>query len=194
MEKRDLESGKEGVEPVEPHQDIDNGEVAEVKRAHDIQNRIAVFRVLRQGEEWMDRKMGIETRGIDRIPEEKKQPPSTWNIFFMWWSLNIHVGVLPLGVLGPEFGLSLRNSIAAAIGGTVLGALTTAYTGTLGPKVSCTGHGRRNGSTTATSVLTTLLYDSWACDRLPLRASHLVFGVQSSAVFSTSLLEAVLPW
>jgi len=53
----------------------------------------------------------------------------------MWWSLNIHVGVIPLGILGPEFGLSLRQSIAASVIGTALGALCTGFTGTLGPKL-----------------------------------------------------------
>jgi NCS1 nucleoside transporter family len=39
-----------------------------------------------------------------------------------------------LGVLGPEFGLTLGDSCAAIVVGTFLGALCTAYTGTLGPK------------------------------------------------------------
>lgn len=39
------------------------------------------------------------------------------------------------GLLGPEFGLSLRQSIAASIIGIFLGSLCTAYTGTLGPKL-----------------------------------------------------------
>jgi purine-cytosine permease-like protein len=79
--------------------------------------------------------MGIETQGIDRIHEEDKKPPSIINAFFLWWSLTCHVGTLPIGVLGPEFGLSLNQSVAAIVVGTVLGALCTAYTGTLGPKV-----------------------------------------------------------
>jgi purine-cytosine permease-like protein len=53
----------------------------------------------------------------------------------MWWSLNVHVGIVPLGLLGPEFGLSLNQTVAASIIGTLLGALCTAYTGTLGPKL-----------------------------------------------------------
>lgn len=53
----------------------------------------------------------------------------------MWCSLNIHVGVIPLGILGPEFGLSLGQSIAASVVGTLLGALCTSFTGTLGPKL-----------------------------------------------------------
>lgn len=53
----------------------------------------------------------------------------------MWWSLNVHVGVVPLGILGPEFGLSLGQSIAASVVGTALGALCTSFTGSLGPKL-----------------------------------------------------------
>jgi NCS1 nucleoside transporter family len=133
-EKTDIEAGK-SLEPASPQLDVDHGQVAEVKQVHDIQNRFAVLQALHKGEAWMDRKLGVETQGIDRIPEEQKQPPSIWNIFLMWWSLNVHVGVIPLGLLGPEFGLSLRQSIAASITGIVLGAMTTSYTGTLGPKL-----------------------------------------------------------
>lgn len=71
-------------------------------RAHILQSRFGPLRKMREGEEWLDKKLGIETQGIDRIPEEQKKPPSVLNIFFMWWSLNLHVGVVPLGVLGPE--------------------------------------------------------------------------------------------
>jgi len=53
----------------------------------------------------------------------------------MWWSLNVHVGVIPLGILGPEFGLSLGQSIAASVIGTAMGAICTGCTGTLGPKL-----------------------------------------------------------
>jgi hypothetical protein len=108
----------------------------EVIRARELRERSGVLRSLRNGEEWLDRKMGIETQGIDRIHEEDKRPPSILNVFFLWWSLTCHVGTLPLGVLGPEFGLSLSQSVAMIVAGTVLGALCTAYTGTLGPKVS----------------------------------------------------------
>lgn len=107
----------------------------EIARARQIQNGFAPLRILRQGEEWLDAKLGIETQGIDRIPEEAKRPPSIINIFFIWWSVTVHVGTLPIGFLGPEFGLSLRQSVAGIVIGTFLGALCTAYTGTLGPKV-----------------------------------------------------------
>lgn len=110
-------------------------ESEEVIRARELQQKKGFLRRMRRGEEWLDEKMGIETQGIDRIHEEDKRPPSIWNVFFLWWSLTCHVGTLPIGVLGPEFGLSLNQSVAAIVVGTILGALCTSYTGTLGPKL-----------------------------------------------------------
>lgn len=100
-----------------------------------IQNRYGFLRQLRKGEEFIDKYVGIETKGIDRIAEEDKRPPSIWNVFLLWWSLNVHVGVIPLGLLGAEFGLSLKQTIAATIIGSLLGAICTAYDGTLSPKL-----------------------------------------------------------
>lgn len=105
--EKDLEAGKipeiteqHGVEvPIEVrHGSITNP--AEIARARHIQNAWAPFRYMSLGEQWLDDKMGVETQGIDRIPEEGKRPPSMINIFFIWWSMTCHVGTLPIGVLG----------------------------------------------------------------------------------------------
>lgn len=109
--------------------------IAEDILARKLQREKGFLRGLRRGEEWLDEKMGIETQGIDRIKEEEKRPPGIANVFFLWWSLTCHVGTIPIGLLGPEFGLSLPQSVLAIVVGTMLGALCTAYTGTLGPKV-----------------------------------------------------------
>ncbi|KAF2816945.1 uncharacterized protein BDZ99DRAFT_430661 [Mytilinidion resinicola] len=135
FEKENLDAEAAKGPEVVSAPDVDDASIEEIRRAKEIQSRNPVLRYLKKGEEWLDAKMGIETQGVDRIPEEKKQPPSIWNIFLMWWSLNVHVGVVPLGLLGPEFGLSLKQSIAASVVGTMLGALCTAFTGTLGPKL-----------------------------------------------------------
>ena len=140
----DLENGfedKDGKQVVSDvtYTDARQGSVDfEVSRARAIQNGFAPLRIMRQGEEWLDAKLGVETQGIDRIPEEEKRPPSIINTFFIWWSMTLHVGTLPIGVLGSEIGLSLNQSTAAIVVGTFLGAMCTAYTGTLGPKVSDT--------------------------------------------------------
>ncbi|TVY82928.1 Purine-cytosine permease fcyB, partial [Lachnellula suecica] len=135
----DLESGsldrEMKGEPV-PTYTAGDSDSEEVIRARELQQKKGFLRKMRRGEEWLDEKMGIETQGIDRIHEEDKKPPSILNVFFMWWSVTCHVGTLPIGVLGPDvFYLSLNQSIAAIVVGTVLGALCTAYTGTLGPKL-----------------------------------------------------------
>ncbi|MCJ1287648.1 hypothetical protein MMC26_007000 [Xylographa opegraphella] len=91
--------------------DGDQSNAAEVAKVRDIQQQNRVVRSMRHAEEWLDRKMGIELQGIDRIPEEEKRPPSIINIFLLWWSLNVHVGVVPLGLLGPIFGLTLGQSL-----------------------------------------------------------------------------------
>ncbi|KIW80944.1 hypothetical protein AYO21_10712 [Fonsecaea monophora] len=131
----DIEKLPEVNEAVEP--EVRHGSVTpayEIAKARHIQTSLAPLRWLSRGETWLDEKMGIETQGIDRIPEEEKRPPALINTFFMWFSMTCHVGTLPLGVLGPEFGLTLGQSVAAVVVGTILGALCTAYTGTLGPK------------------------------------------------------------
>ena len=130
-EKHDIEAAA----PPYDNAGIEDGTFDEVRRAREIQDRTGVLRNLRKAEEWLDSKVGIEMQGIDRIPDEAKQPPSLWNIFLLWWSLNVHVGVIPLGLLGAEFGLSLQQTVAASIVGTILGASCTSFTGTLGPKV-----------------------------------------------------------
>ena len=118
--------------------EVEEGSIDEIRRTKEIQYNTSFLRRMRKMEEWLDSKVGVELQGIDRIPEEEKRPPSMLNIFLMWWSLNVHVGVIPLGLLGPEFGLSLKQSVAAGIVGTALGALCTAYTATLGPRVKKT--------------------------------------------------------
>jgi hypothetical protein len=130
MHEKDIEAGS----PSYVNDDV-QGDSVEVIKARELKRK-GILAKLTAGEEWLDEKMGIETQGIDRIHEEDKKPPSLMNVFWLWWSLTCHVGTVPIGILGPELGLSLNHSTAAIVVGTMLGALCTAYTGTLGPKVS----------------------------------------------------------
>ena len=54
--------------------------------------------------------------------------------------MTCHVGTIPLGMLGAEFGLTLGQSVAAIVVGLGLGILCPAFTGQLGPKVSIHCH------------------------------------------------------
>ena len=77
---RDLEASFDAKDTSGEKFDIDVGSINEVNRTRELQNKISIFRHLRKGEEWLDKKMGVETQGIDRIPEEQKNPPSLWNV------------------------------------------------------------------------------------------------------------------
>ena len=68
---------------------------AEAVKAKRLQTESTFFRKLRFGEEWLDAKMGIEMQGIDRIPDEEKQPPSTWNV--SWPPFLFCLGVIEIG-------------------------------------------------------------------------------------------------
>ena len=78
IEKRDIEAlnGPEVNRTVS----TDEGTSEEIKRAKELQSSRKILRNLRRGEEWLDEKMGVESQGIDRVLEEKKQPPSTLNV------------------------------------------------------------------------------------------------------------------
>lgn len=132
----DMEKGSEPELPYASSIEMRTGSIEEENaRARTIQRTIGPLRALRQSEIWLDSKLGIETQGIDRIPEENKRPPSIYNIVFLWCSMACHVGTLPIGLLGPAFGLSLNQSVAGIVVGIVLGALCVGYTGTLGPRL-----------------------------------------------------------
>ena len=165
-----IEASKDSI--VTSFADLDSANVEEIK-AKEIQQNTNFLRSLRRGEEWLDAKLGVETQGIDRIPEEEKRPPSMWNTFFLWWSLNVHVANLPAGMLGPQFGLSLRQSVAASVVGTLLGSACMAFTGTLGPKVGLRFDQFQN--------VLLRFNDSWDFVKLPPPDILLVSGVPNFA-------------
>ncbi len=45
-----------------------------------MRERIPILRKLRAMEAWLDKKVGIETTGADRIPEDQRRPPSIFNV------------------------------------------------------------------------------------------------------------------
>lgn len=102
--KQDLEASKGAIHN---HASVTSGntddgfvdETYEVKRARELQENNGFFRKLKAGEEWsvdvrlymiakfaddtllrLDDKMGVESQGIDRVHEDKKEPPSIWNV------------------------------------------------------------------------------------------------------------------
>jgi cytosine/uracil/thiamine/allantoin permease len=129
LDQKDVEGAR-----VEEKDHLPQVTLAEIETTHRHQSKNPILRTLQRAEAWIDSKVGIETQGIDRIPEDKKRPPSTWNMVLLWFSLNLQVGTLILGILGAEFGLNLKQNIAATTIGTLIGAICPAFSGTMSPK------------------------------------------------------------
>lgn len=79
--------------------------------------------------------VGVEARGVERVPENQRETKNTWNNLLMWWSVNTVLTTIPIGVLAQEiFTLSLPHAIAVIFCFGALGALMTAFIATLGPQ------------------------------------------------------------
>jgi Permease for cytosine/purines, uracil, thiamine, allantoin len=81
---------------------------------------------------------GFEARGITRVLPEERQPASSsadLQVALMWFSANISVNNLAVGLLGPLlFGLGFLDSAMCAVFGGLLGSITTAYMSIWGPQ------------------------------------------------------------
>lgn len=79
---------------------------------------------------------GFEARGLARVPEDERQPPSAMGLLQMlllWFSANMTINNLAVGLTGPlAFDLGFRDSALCAVFGVVLGSATTAYMSTWG--------------------------------------------------------------
>ncbi|KAJ9496957.1 hypothetical protein H2202_007429 [Exophiala xenobiotica] len=133
MQKTDLEVASKSL----GSEDVVPGSLEEQQKTkvESIRERFAVLRFAHGIEIFLDKKVGMETQGIDRMAEDERRNPPMWNVFVLWCGSNICVQTLPFGVLGPELGLSLHLSIAAIVVGSLLGAACTAFTSSLGPKL-----------------------------------------------------------
>ncbi|KAJ9634985.1 hypothetical protein H2204_005940 [Knufia peltigerae] len=126
----------------EPYQDEEQGslhagEYAGPSRGHGeleviaMRERIPFLRKLRTVEAWLDKKLGIETTGADRVPEGERRPPSIFNMIFFWFSMLISPGTITSGLLGPIYGLSVNDSIIITVFASAIGSVVPAFTATL---------------------------------------------------------------
>jgi hypothetical protein len=77
---QDVKDGKDADLEAGGHSFLETSDSEEIILARELQKRSGILRKLRESEEWLDAKVGIETQGIDRIHEEDKRPPSTANV------------------------------------------------------------------------------------------------------------------
>ncbi|KAB8236441.1 purine-cytosine permease family protein [Aspergillus alliaceus] len=92
-----------------------------------------LLRSLRNFETWIDRKLGVEAMGVERVPEDKRRPPQILNMMFFWFSVLTSPTLIPIGMLGPILGLSVHTSVILTIFAAMTGTIMPAFTATLSP-------------------------------------------------------------
>jgi hypothetical protein len=86
----------------------------------------------------LETKMGLEARGIERVPEELRakqtRPRDYVQMGIIWFSANLTANNTMLGLLGPGlFLVGLKDAMVTAAFGAMVGAMATAYISTFGP-------------------------------------------------------------
>ncbi|KAN0073667.1 Permease for cytosine/purines, uracil, thiamine, allantoin domain containing protein [Tylopilus felleus] len=78
---------------------------------------------------------GVEARGVERVPENQRETKNSWNNLLMWWSVNMVLTTIPVGVLAQfAFTLTLPHAVATTFCFAALGSVATAFIATLGPR------------------------------------------------------------
>ena len=80
---------------------------------------------LRYYESLLDRKLGVEAQGPERVLPENRNPPNQLLMALVWASGTMNLSCFATGFLGFDFGLSLKQSILITIFATLLGAMVT---------------------------------------------------------------------
>jgi len=133
---------------------IDPNDPGEIQVAN-IRRTNGVLQHLRNLETWMDRKMKFEAMGVERIPEDKRKPPQILNLRktfisniqplattecflhptddVLLFSMLLNPTFIPIGALGPIFGLSVHTSVILTVFATLIGTAFPAFTATLSP-------------------------------------------------------------
>jgi purine-cytosine permease-like protein len=75
---------------------------------------------------------GIETRSIDWIPDNERHG-KVWHQAPLWFLGNFQYFTIPIGFIGPAFGLSLAWTIVAGTVGILIGTMFMALHATQGP-------------------------------------------------------------
>jgi len=129
-----------------------------VVREDELAGRNPLFRAFRRV---FDR--GVEARGIERVPEDERDGKHTIGLMLLWWSVNMVVSTVPIGVssslpsqvLVPVswlrmlrdaplislqllaqayYTLTFHSAVAAIVTFTAIGAACCGFVATLGPK------------------------------------------------------------
>ncbi|PPQ88566.1 hypothetical protein CVT25_009946 [Psilocybe cyanescens] len=85
-------------------------------------------------------KWGVETEGVTPIPEEQRTDTRTYQMFWLWFSVNFNILAFSTGSAGPAFfGLGLSNSLLILLVVDVITCAVPAYFAVFGPKLGMRG-------------------------------------------------------
>jgi hypothetical protein len=84
----------------------------------------------------IERLSGFESRGLERVPLEERQTPSSialLQMLLLWFSANLTINNLAVALTGPlVFQLGFSDSAWCAVIGVLLGSMSTSYMSTWG--------------------------------------------------------------
>ncbi|KAF5863740.1 hypothetical protein ETB97_009527 [Aspergillus alliaceus] len=124
MEAYNAEAGKEALAELTP---------ASFEEETPMKPR-GLFAKIKYYEEYLDKKLGIESHSLDRVLPEARDPPNSLAMAFMWASATMNISCFSTGFLGKQFGLSLGQTIPTIICSTLIGAAVTGWCATMGPE------------------------------------------------------------
>ncbi|KAI0400925.1 permease for cytosine/purines, uracil, thiamine, allantoin-domain-containing protein [Xylaria palmicola] len=76
----------------------------------------------------------VELRGVLPVPLEERTSTQYSTFFSIWFCMNVNLLAITFGMLGPTYGLSLRDCTLVIVFFCLATAAIPAYLGTLGPK------------------------------------------------------------
>lgn len=94
---------------------------------------------MRQWNKKLEQVLGVEARGVDRVPEDERSPEvmrflDYVQMAIVWFSANVTLNNIVIGLLGPiSYELGIVDSMVIGTFGTMLGCLCVAYMATFGP-------------------------------------------------------------
>ncbi|KAF8507739.1 permease for cytosine/purines, uracil, thiamine, allantoin-domain-containing protein [Gautieria morchelliformis] len=78
---------------------------------------------------------GVEARGIERVPEYERQNKHAIGLILFWFSVNIVLTTLPIGMLAQQiFTLTFPHAVGVIVGFATIGSTAAAFVAMLGPR------------------------------------------------------------
>ncbi|OTA65747.1 hypothetical protein K449DRAFT_391709 [Hypoxylon sp. EC38] len=119
-----------GNEPITVTKDVEK----DVGQSNAAESRGALLKTIRRILADLISASPVEERGVMPVALEDRTATNYFSYFWIWASMNINLLPITFGLLGPSYGLGLRDCSLVILFFCLLTAAIPAYLGTLGPK------------------------------------------------------------